>query len=86
MSTLFRPGLLIFQMHTGRTGFDKELGQLYDGRESPVTSITVGDNGTEIIDGRTWVLAFHQGLTTFHVLTAIVKELGSHELIDLCKQ
>ena len=83
MTALFRAGLLIFQVHTSGTSFDKEFGQLHDGRQTTVTRVTVGHNGTQVVYGRTRILSLQESLAAFHVLTTIMEELGANELVYL---
>jgi len=83
VSTLFRSGLLIFQMHTGGSRFGHELGQLHDGRQASVSGITIRHNGLEVIPLDARILMGQKRLTAFLILPTIVVELGADQLIDL---
>ena len=83
VTTLFGTGSLVLNVDTGGTLFDKELGELHDGSETAVTSVGVGNNGTEVVDdGRLGALLGRE-VGSLLALLAVVEELCHEEVLNL---
>ncbi|KUI62650.1 hypothetical protein VP1G_11414 [Cytospora mali] len=50
VSALLGPGRLVLDVDAGSTLLDEQLGQLHDGRQATVASVTIGDDGAEVVD------------------------------------
>lgn len=75
-------GSLVFNVDTGGTGFDHELGELHHGGDSSEPGITIGDDGAEVVDslGLGALVGGHSGSGL--VLLAVVEQEGLEQLVD----
>jgi hypothetical protein len=85
VAALLGSGGLILNVDTGGTLLDEELGELHDGSETTVAGISIGDDGTEVVnveEVRTLSLGDAQALLA---LLAVVEELSHEEVADLVR-
>lgn len=83
VATLLCAGGLIFDVNTGSTTLNEELGQLHDGGQTTVTSVGIGDNGAQVVnvgDGSTLGCG---GSNTLLTLFPVVEELCQEQLVNL---
>jgi len=50
VTALFRARCLIFDVDTSGALLDKHFGELHDGGKTTMPSVSVGNNGTEVVD------------------------------------
>lgn len=83
MSTLLRSRSLILNMNTGSSLLNKQFCQLHNGSQSSVSSISICDDGPEVVDvGELGAVDFRFGRHTLFSLLAVVEELSHEEMAD----
>lgn len=82
MAALLGAGRLVLDVDAGGALFDKELGELHDGRQAAVARVGVGDDGPQVIDGVGGAAGQRRGEALLALL-AVVEELGHEEVADL---
>lgn len=83
MTAFLRSRLLVFEVDTGSTRLNEKFRQFHDGTQSTMSRITVGDDRRQVVHHGTGVLPFQQICTAFLMLSSIMMQLGTNELIDL---
>jgi hypothetical protein len=77
MSTLLRSWGLILNVDTRCPFLNKQLSQLHNRGQSSVSSISVCDDGSEVIDvGEFGTVSFRRRCHSFFALLPVMKELG----------
>lgn len=72
-------------MNTSSTALDKHLGQLHNGSDTTVTSVSVGNDGTQIVDlGSLCTFLGGHGQTSLALL-AVVEELSKEKMLNLVR-
>ncbi|KAI6749225.1 hypothetical protein HG531_008172 [Fusarium graminearum] len=85
MAALLCAGGLVFNVNSGRTLFNEELGELHDSGETAMTSICVCDNGAEIINVEEVGALLLRDAETLLTLLSIVEKLGHEEMANLVR-
>lgn len=84
MSTLLRARRLILNVNSGCSLLNEQLGELHDGSQTTVAGVSIGDDGTQVVDvGQLGAVGFGGGGYAFFALLAVVEELGHEEVADL---
>lgn len=74
---------LVLNVDTGGTRLDHHLRELHDSGEATVAGVGIGDDGAEVVDVGSGVLALGKSSATGVALLAVVVKLSSEELGDL---
>lgn len=83
VSALLCSWRLILNVNSCCSLLNEELGQLHDGRETTVTRVGIGDNGSQVVDlGKLGALRLGRTQTLLALL-AVVEELRHEEMADL---
>jgi hypothetical protein len=83
VSALFCAWCLILNVDTGSTLFDEHLGELHHGSDTTVSSVCVGNDGTEEIGVGDLATLALWGAEALFTLLAVVEELGEPKMLDL---
>ena len=84
MSALLGSWSLILNVNTSSALLNEQLGQLHDRSQPTMSSISIGDDWSEVIDvGEFGPIGFRGGCNTFFSLLAVVKKLGLEKMLDL---
>lgn len=86
VTALLGANLLVLKVNSGGTRLDHHLDELGDGGHATKTSVTVGDDGAEVVNlgGGGLLLGRHLGAGV--TLLASVELLGLEELVDLVRE
>jgi hypothetical protein len=83
VAALFGAGRLVLNVDAGGALFDKELGQLHDGRQPAVARVGVGHERAQVVDvGQRGALRGRRREALLPLL-AVVEELRHEEVADL---
>lgn len=83
VATLLCSGSLVLNVDTSSTRLDHHLGKLHDSGKTTVSSVGIGDDGAEVVDVRSGVLALGDSGSAGEALLAVVVELGLEKLGNL---
>lgn len=83
VSALLRARSLILNMNPCGTFFYEEFRQLHNSGQTTMSSISIGDNGSEIIDVRQFVaIGFRGCCHTLFALLPVVEKLCHEQMLD----
>lgn len=83
VTTLLGTRSLVLNVNTSSTLLNEELGELHDGGETTVTSVGIGNDGSEVVEVvEVGALRLGDGETLLALLS-VVEELGHEEVTDL---
>jgi hypothetical protein len=83
VSTLLGTRSLVFNVNSGGSTLNEELGELKDGGQSSVSGVGIGNDGTEVVDVGLGGTLLNGGRETLLTLLAVVEKLGLEEVLDL---
>lgn len=83
VTTLLGSRLLVFQVNTGSTSLNEQLGQLHDSSQSSVSGISISNDGAEVINegGNLELLPGH--VSSLLPLLSVVEHLSLEQLVHL---
>ncbi len=80
---LLRSGSLVLDVNSGSTLLDEHFRELHNRSQASVTGVGISNDGTEVVDNRSFgELSISQVGASF-VLFAIMEELGHEQLLNL---
>lgn len=84
VATLLGTRGLVLNVDTGGTSLDEHLGELDDGSQTSVTSVGIGNDGSQVVDGGRELgsLGLGDGKSLL-VLLSVVEQLGKPQVLDL---
>ena len=83
VTTLLGTRSLILNVNTGSTTLNKQLGQLHDGSQTTVTSVSVRNDGAQVVNVRNVGALLLGGGDTLLALFPVMEELGHEQVVDL---
>ena len=85
VATLLCAGGLIFDVDTGGTTLDEQLGELHDSGQTAMSGVSIGDNGSQVVDvGDVSTLA-SGGSNALLALFTVMEELCHEQLVHLAR-
>lgn len=83
VTTLLRTRGLIFNVDSGSASLDEQLGQFHNSSETTMAGISIGDDGTQVVDVRQLAPLVLGGCDAFLALFPVMEQLCHEQLVYL---
>ena len=83
VTTLLGTRSLVLNVNTGSTTLNKQLGQLHDGSQTTVTSVSVRNDGAQVVNVGNVGALLLGGTDTLLALLPVMEELGHEQVVNL---